>query len=144
MLLTTWVTQSGCSKNLDMIEIRIDGKVLSVEVAVTAEEQARGLMFRKEMPDDHGMLFPYESDRRLSFWMKDTLIPLSIAYISSDGVIKEIYDMKPGSLREVLSRQSVRYALEVNQGLFERLGVEVGDRVQFPDDFAYRPSRGDG
>jgi uncharacterized membrane protein (UPF0127 family) len=141
MLLVVWVAQSGCSNNLEMIEVIIGEAVLQVEVAVTAEEQARGLMFRKEMPENHGMLFPYGSDRRLSFWMKDTLIPLSIAYIASDGTIKEIYDMKPGSLREVSSRLSVRYALEVNQGLFDRLGIGVGDTVEFPADFEFAPQR---
>lgn len=139
MLLAVWVAQSGCSNNLEMIEVKIGEAVLQVEVAVTPEEQARGLMYRKQMPEDHGMLFPYGSDRRLSFWMKDTLIPLSIAYIASDGTIKEIYDMKPGSLREVSSRQSVRYALEVNQGFFDRLGIGVGDTVEFPADFEFAP-----
>ena len=67
--------------------------------------------------------------------MKDTLIPLSIAFISSDGVIKEIYDMKPLSLRGIVSRQSVRYALEVNQGIFELNDIKPGDTVVFPEDF---------
>jgi len=135
LLFVVLAVQSGCGESLDMIDLAINGNTLHVEVARTTEEQARGLMFRKRMPEDHGMLFPYESDRRLSFWMKDTIIPLSIAFISADGVIKEIYDMKPGSLREIVSRQSVRYALEVNQGAFERLGVNVGDTVDFLEDF---------
>ncbi len=129
------VTQSGCGDSLETVTVTIGGQVLELEVAGTQEEQATGLMFRKSLPDDHGMLFPYESDRRLSFWMKDTSIALSIAFVAADGTIKEIYDMKPLSLRQVVSRQSVRYALEVNQGVFERLGVGVGDRVVFPEGF---------
>ena len=132
LFLVILLTQAGCSDGLEVIDVIVGGSPLEVEVARTTDEQARGLMFRKTMSDDHGMLFPYESDRRLSFWMKDTLIPLSIAYISADRIIKEIHDMKPGSMKEVVSGQSVRYALEVNQGLFARLGVEVGDRVEFP------------
>ena len=133
LFLIMLMTQVGCGDGLEVIELIVGGNPLVVEVAKTRDEQARGLMFRKTMSDDHGMLFPYESDRRLSFWMKDTLIPLSIAFISADGIIKEIHDMKPGSLKEVVSSQSVRYALEVNQGLFMRLGVQVGDRIEFPD-----------
>jgi uncharacterized membrane protein (UPF0127 family) len=64
--------------------------------------------------------------------MKDTAIPLSIAFIAADGTIKEIHDMEPFSQKTVSSRQSVRYALEVNQGLFEKLGIEIGDRLEIP------------
>ena len=127
--------QSSCGDTLEIITVTIEGHTLELEVARTDEEQARGLMFRKSMPDDHGMLFPYTYDRPLSFWMKDTTIPLSIAFIASDGTIKNIRDMTPLSENTIESRQSVRYALEVNQGLFERLGVGVGDKVVFPEDF---------
>ena len=126
--------QYGCGDSLDTMDVTISGQVLRIEIARTEEEQAKGLMFRKTLPEDHGMLFPYEADRKLSFWMKDTAIPLSIAFIAADGTIKEIYDMKPFSLNTVSSRQSVRFALEVNQGLFSRLGIEVGDRLEFPEE----------
>ena len=126
---------NGCSDSLETIPLVINGITFTVEVARTTAEQQQGLMFRKRMRPDHGMLFPYRSDRRLSFWMKDTLIPLSIAFISSDGVIKEIYHMSPLSLREVVSRQSVRYAFEVNEGIFEENDIKPGDTVVFPEDF---------
>jgi hypothetical protein len=67
--------------------------------------------------------------------MKNTYIPLSIAYIAEDGTIKEIHRMRPESKKSVESVHSVRYALEVNRGLFEELGIEVGDTVEFPEDF---------
>ena len=124
--------QYGCGDTLDTIDLTINGQVLRIEIVRTEEEQRKGLMFRKTLPEDHGMLFYYESDRRLSFWMKDTAVPLSIAFISADGTIKEIYDMKPFSLNPVSSRQSVRFALEVNKGLFSKLGIGVGDRLEFP------------
>ncbi|MAG13319.1 MAG: hypothetical protein CMN78_01855 [Spirochaetales bacterium] len=125
----------GCSESLETIPLTIKGVTFTVEVARTPAEQQRGLMFRKKMAETHGMIFPYGSDRRLSFWMKDTQIPLSIAFISSDGVIKEIYDMEPLSLREIASSQSVRFALEVNKGVFEKYNITPGDGVQFPPDF---------
>ena len=127
--------QLGCSEALDTIDVAINGQVLRLEVARTTEEQAKGLMHRKTLPENQGMLFPYESDRKLSFWMKDTAIPLSIAFLAADGTIKEIYDMRPFSLKTVSTRQSVRFALEVNQGLFVRLGIGVGDRVELPEEF---------
>ncbi|MDR2019970.1 MAG: DUF192 domain-containing protein [Treponema sp.] len=102
---------------------------LSAEIAVTAEEQAAGLMNRRSLPDGKGMLFVYARDERMSFWMKNTLIPLSIAFIAYDGRILEIRDMKPRDLTPVRSARSVRYALEVPQGWFDRAGIAVGDRL---------------
>ena len=134
LVLLTAVVHLGCGQSLETIDVTINGHELRLEVARTTEEQATGLMYRKELPENQGMLFPYESDRKLSFWMKNTEIPLSIAFLAADGTIKEIYDMKPLSLNTVSSRHSVRFALEVNLGLFERLGIEVGDRVELPED----------
>jgi uncharacterized membrane protein (UPF0127 family) len=102
------------------------------ELARSPEEQAAGLMFRKTLADGRGMLFVYEEDRRLSFWMKNTLVPLSIAYLAADGTIREIYDMEPQSLKAVSSIRSVRYALEVPRGWFDRAGLAVGDRFGIP------------
>jgi uncharacterized membrane protein (UPF0127 family) len=102
---------------------------LQAEIARTERDRARGLMHRRSLPDGEGMLFVFERDQILSFWMKDTLIPLSIAFISYDGRILEIYDMKPQDLTPVHSGRSVRYALEVPQGWFERAGITTGDRL---------------
>ncbi len=126
------IPYTSCGDDVNTVVLRIGEHTLQCEVARTEEEQARGLMFRENLPEEYGMLFIYESDRRLSYWMKDTGIPLSIAYISSDGTIKEIYDLKPFSQKEVLSRYSVRYALEVNQGYFESRNIKPGDRVELP------------
>jgi len=102
---------------------------ITVELARTDEERATGLMFRKNLPEGRGMLFVFDRDQQMSFWMKNTLIPLSIAYISSEGLIIEIKDMKPNDLTSVKSSRSVRYALEVPQGWFDRANVKAGDRV---------------
>lgn len=108
---------------------------LRAEIAANDEDRARGLMFRDSLPEGEGMLFAFESDRRLSFWMKNTRVPLSIAFIVSDGRIVEIRDMEPLSLAAVESERSVRYALEVPRGWFSRAGVSVGDTVELPARF---------
>ena len=123
----------ACEERLGTVEIQVNALRLTVEVARTEEERAQGLMFRKHLAADGGMLFVYDRDRRLSFWMQNTEIPLSIAFIAADGEIKEIRDMEPFSERTILSRQSVRYALEMNRGAFSRLGIKPGDTVVLPD-----------
>ncbi|MDR2481544.1 MAG: DUF192 domain-containing protein [Spirochaetaceae bacterium] len=106
-----------------------DGKNIGInaEIARTTDERASGLMFRKSLADGSGMLFVFDDDSTLSFWMKNTLIPLSIAYINKDGVIMEIHDMKPKDLSPVQSRRPLRYALEVPLGWFDKSGVAQGD-----------------
>ena len=83
----------------------------------------------KEIPDGTGMIFVFKRDQKLRFWMKDTPHPLSIAFIDSTGRIREIYDMQPFSLDIIASTYSVRYALEVAQGYFERAGINAGDKL---------------
>jgi len=109
--------------------ITIAGEELRVEVVDTDETRARGLMEREELAARHGMLFVFPESERRSFWMKNTLIPLSIAYLDDGWTIREIHDMEPLSLEPVPSREPARYALEVNRGEFDRLGIGVGDRV---------------
>ena len=105
-----------------------------VEVADDLFEQARGLMYRTTLGADRGMLFVYPEERDLSFWMKNTQIPLSIAYIDSERRIVDILNMKPLDDRppHYESSEPVQYALEVNQGFFENNGVKLGDRVELP------------
>ena len=102
---------------------------LRAELARTAAEQQRGFMERKTIPDGTGMLFVFTTDQILHFWMKDTPHPLSIAYIDRNGIIRDIFDMKPFSLSTVSSTVSVRYALEVPQGWFKRAGIQTGDKL---------------
>lgn len=105
---------------------------LTVELATTASQREVGLMFRKSLPEGSGMLFVFDADQILRFWMKNTKIPLSIAYLSSDGTIREIHELEPESLASVNSERSVRYALEVPRGWFERVGLGAGDRFSIP------------
>ena len=105
---------------------------VQVEIADTPGEIQTGLMGRSALAEEAGMLFVFDQEQILSFWMKDTLIPLSIAYIDAEGRIVDIQDMQP--LDETIhpSAEPARYALEVNQGFFEGRGVAVGDVVELP------------
>jgi uncharacterized membrane protein (UPF0127 family) len=133
--------QVGCGQSdarlaqgkLETIKLEIGGVTFTVEVARTAEEKQKGLMYRKKLGRRQGMLFPYPVDTPMRFWMANTQIPLSIAFIDRDGVIVQIEDLEPFDLESVRSRISVRYALEVNQGVFEELGVQVGDVIAIPE-----------
>jgi uncharacterized membrane protein (UPF0127 family) len=105
---------------------------ITVEIARIEEERSKGQMHRKQLPDGTGMIFVFERDQQVSFWMKNTLIPLSIAFIAADGRILEIRDMYPLDLNSVQSSRSVRYALETPQGWFDRSGIAAGDVVNIP------------
>lgn len=111
--------------------LRVGNARVVAEVASTETERERGLMFRSALADGEGMLFVFDKDDMLAFWMKNTKLPLSLAYISSDGTIRQIVDLEPESLASVPSERSVRYALEVPRGWFSRAGVVVGDKVDF-------------
>ena len=133
LVLSVVLFAFSCKKDdaLQTQILRINQWEITVETADTQEAQEKGLMGRESLDEDRGMLFVYDRDSRKSFWMKNTKIPLSIAYIGADGTIREIYDMEPLSTRTVDSKYSVRYALEVNQGAFQRHGIKTGDKVEF-------------
>lgn len=126
--------QGKAQPRLPEAEIAIKGRTIRVELARSPKEQERGLMFRQELGKDRGMLFVFAEDERQSFWMKNTLIPLSIAYISSSGRIEDIFDMEPLSLAPVKTSHYVRYALEVPRGYFGEIGAAVGDQVELPEE----------
>lgn len=128
---------SACAQKLPSKSLTIvtqDKRELKInaELAITQEEQARGFMERKNIPEGTGMLFIFERDQILSFWMKNTPTPLSIAYIDKSGKIRDIFDMTPYSLSSVTSTVSVRYALEVPQGWFLKNNIQVGDFLLLP------------
>lgn len=135
VLLALVVLAASCATRrlpVRTLEIATEsGAIVSVEaeIADTEETRRRGFMERESIPDGTGMLFVYEKDEIMRFWMKNTPTPLSIAYIDSSGRIRDIFDMQPFSLKDVASTVSVRYALEVPQGWFARAGVSVGDTV---------------
>lgn len=129
ILVVTLVGGCSADEPKGIVELPVGEAVFLVEVADEPEERQRGLMYRDDLAEDHGMLFVFPGAETRSFWMKDTRVPLSIAYISSRGEILEIYDMEPLSLDPVRSRYPAQYALEVNQGAFERNGIVPGVQV---------------
>ena len=101
-----------------------------VELAVTPAQQAQGLMFRRSMPAERGMLFVYRPARRASMWMKNTFIPLDILFIAADGrIVKIVERTVPKSLAAISSGETVLAVLELNAGTASRLGIAPGDRV---------------
>jgi uncharacterized protein len=106
---------------------------VEVEIADDYAERRRGLMERTELAENAGMLFVFDSEEQLSFWMRNTLIPLSIAYIDAEERIIDIQDMQPLDETGHPSAEPAMYALEVNQGFFDERGVRVGDGVELPD-----------
>ncbi len=115
-----------------LLPLTIGGKTIKVEVARTEKEKEKGLMFRERMGKDEGMLFVYERQDWLSFWMKNTPLPLSIAFIDKDGKIVDIQDMEPFILVTHISAHPATYALEMNRGWFAREDIKVGDFVKIP------------
>jgi uncharacterized membrane protein (UPF0127 family) len=102
-------------------------------VAETLEQQTRGLMYVRELPMDQGMLFPYDPPRRVSMWMKNTLIPLDMLFIRADGIIANVAERAvPGSLAVINSKGAVGAVLELNGGTAARLRIGPGDRVRHP------------
>ena len=132
--LCAWVSWVGATELQSLEIVSQSGvHVFSVELATTDEERERGLMFRKELPDGHGMLFDFETDRNVAMWMKNTLIPLDMIFIRGDGRISNIAEStKPMSTRIIPSQGPVRAVLEIAGGTTKRLGIEVGDHVAHP------------
>jgi uncharacterized membrane protein (UPF0127 family) len=123
---------SACPQDLARTELTVAGHTLSAEVAQTALQRGCGLSHRAVLPGSQGMLFVFSEPRRLSFWMKDTHMPLTIAFLDEEGVIMDIQPMAPDQTRErYRSPGPARYALEVNPGWFQARGIGVGDQVVF-------------
>lgn len=98
-------------------------------VAQTAEQRQTGLMYRQTMAPNEGMLFVFESPARQCFWMKNTPLPLSAAFVADDGQIVNMVDMEPYSLKSHCSTKPVRFVLEMHQGWFKKRGLKAGDQI---------------
>jgi uncharacterized protein len=129
------IFNSCSSSSLEKIEIIIAGEKFIVEVAREPEDLTKGLMFRESLGEREGMLFAYEYDKPLKFWNNNVNFPLSLAFITKTGMIIQIEHMDADDPDSVYSKYSVRYALEVNEGIFEELGVSIKDYIIFPEGF---------
>jgi hypothetical protein len=121
-----------------MTVITINDIPVKVKIASTPDEQAKGLMNTQgqspiNLPDNEGMLFIYNREEILTFWMKNTSLPLSIAFIDKNKKIIDIHKMKPNDKSQVRSGMPAKYALEVNQGWFSKNNIKAGDEVMFPE-----------
>jgi len=114
---------------LPRIPLEINTRTISVEVAIDDASHARGLMFRETLGRDDGMLFLFATPYQACFWMKNTLLPLTVAFIDAEGVIVNLADMQPQSLDTHCALAPVQYALEMNQGWFKRNDAGPGTRV---------------
>ena len=118
--------------NLPRVQLTADGHPIQVYVARSDEQRALGLMHRREMAEDEGMLFMCDRSAVQKFWMKDTPLPLSIAFVDEDGTILKIADLEPHDLESESSEHPVRFVLEVNQGWFAERGIAPGARLSGP------------
>ncbi len=116
---------------MDLPRIKLGAGMYQIEaqVARTSDQRTIGLMYRKEMPQYEGMLFVFEQPSGLCFWMKNTLIPLTAAFIADDGSIVNLADMKPQTTDSHCALRPVRYVLEMNQGWFGKKGIAAGARL---------------
>lgn len=121
--------QTGPQPRLPTLPLTIGIHVVQAELAITPEQQATGMMFRTTMGNNEGMLFVNDDAGVRCFWMRNTLLPLSIAFIADDGRIVNIAEMQPKSDRSHCSAEPVRFALEMNQGWFAKRGIKPGMKI---------------
>ena len=123
-----------------VVEVKIQRWYIEAEVADTPELRGKGLASRSGLEPGHGMLFVYPEACQPDFWMKDTTIPLSIAFIREDGTIVQIEKMQPADIRLVSPSEPIKYALEVRQGWFEDRGLKPGVRAELPAEIPHQPA----
>jgi uncharacterized membrane protein (UPF0127 family) len=117
-----------------VVKMKIGRETFSLEVADTPKKQQLGLMHRKSMPQDRGMIFVFPEEQERSFWMKNTLIPLDIIYLDAGGKVVSVKQMKPLDESSVPSDGPAKYAVELNQGAAKRAGVAAGDVLTVPEE----------
>ncbi|MBE7186345.1 MAG: DUF192 domain-containing protein [Methylobacterium mesophilicum] len=129
----TVLPAAAASESRGTLETSSGKHALVVELAETSAEREKGLMFRRSMAADHGMLFDFDESRPVTMWMKNTLIPLDMLFMDDAGVVTQVKRMaKPESLDLIPSGGPVRYVLELNGGAADRFGVKNGDRLRHP------------
>jgi uncharacterized protein len=133
-VLALWLVSpiaSAQSPQMDLQRTHISAGMYQIDaqIALTPQQQQTGLMYRKEMPQAEGMLFVFEQASTQCFWMKNTLLPLTAAFVADDGRIVNLVDMQPLSLDSHCSEEPVRFVLEMNQGWFAKKNIKKGTRL---------------
>ena len=128
-LVSSAGAQSGPQPTLPTARLTAGMHIITAELATTAQSRTVGMMFREKVAPNHGMLFVFDFKAQECFWMRNTPLPLSIAFIEDDGTILQINDMAPKDDALHCSQRPVRFALEMEQGWFKRKGLAVGSKI---------------
>ena len=126
------LAQDQAQIGLPRTKLTVGFHQVEVQVASTPAQQSTGLMYRAEMPQHEGMLFVFPEAKQQCFWMKNTLIPLTAAFVADDGTVINLEDMQPQTTQSHCSAKPVRFVLEVNQGWFMKKGLKAGMRLVGP------------
>ena len=132
LLASTALAQEGPQTGLPRVAMTAGMHRIQAQVASTPQQRAIGLMHRREMPANEGMLFVFEQPGTQCFWMKNTMLPLTAAFVADDGTVVNLADMQPQSLDSHCSAKPVRYVLEMHQGWFAKRGIQAGQRLRAP------------
>ena len=130
LVLPAAQAQTGPQPRLPTIDLQAGMHIIKTELAISPEQQATGMMFRREMGTNEGMLFVNDEPAQRCFWMRNTLVPLSIAFLADDGTVVNVADMEPQSERSHCSAKPVRFALEMNRGWFAKRGIKAGSQLK--------------
>lgn len=128
-LAATSLAQQAPQPTLRTTKLTVGIHVITAEVAATDQSRMIGLMMREQLAPNHGMVFVFEDKSQHCFWMRNTLIPLSIAFVDDDGTVVNIADMAPKSEASICPQRPVRYALEMDRGWFAKRGVAAGQKI---------------
>ena len=143
IVLLGFIGARGCQRtgvngphpqSLPVVQVKLGPTTFALEIANTDSTREMGLMHRDSMPADHGMIFVFPDEDQLSFWMKNTHIPLDIVYADADGKVVSIKQMRPLDETGVPSDGPAKYAVELNQGAAKRAGINAGDKLLIPDE----------
>lgn len=131
-LVASWTSQAQETPQMNLQRVTLSAGMhqIDAQVALSPEQREIGLMYRKDMPQHEGMIFVFDQPGKRCFWMKNTFLPLTAAFVADDGMIVNLVDMKPQSLDAHCSEKPVRYVLEMNQGWFAKKGIKAGTKLQ--------------
>ena len=130
LCVAAWASAQEIPQRLEQIRLNAGIHLINAELATTPQQREIGLMMRQSMPANDGMLFVFEQPGQQCFWMKNTLIPLSVAFLADDGSVVNIEEMAPQTLDSHCSTKPVRFVLEMNQGWFAKRGIKPGSKLR--------------
>jgi len=130
LCVAAWASAQEIPQRLEQIRLNAGIHLINAELATTPQQREIGLMMRQSMPANDGMLFVFEQPGQQCFWMKNTLIPLSVAFLADDGSVVNIEEMAPQTLDGHCSTKPVRFVLEMNQGWFAKRGIKPGSKLR--------------